>query len=84
MKKYFLQQCSASGVSPKWVKNKRRKITAFFCKKIRITLKKYPFLHISSSYAKILGEQLFRTRDIPLIGSKAKDVEEEKKRTERW
>ena len=37
------------------------------------------FLHISSSYAKILGEKLFRTWEIPRSGSKAKDGEERKK-----
>ena len=35
-------------------------------------------LHISSSYAKILGEKLFRTREIPRSGSKAKDGGEKK------
>ena len=30
-------------------------------------------MHISSSYAKILGEKLFRTWEIPRSGSKAKD-----------
>ena len=37
------------------------------------------FLHISSSYAKILGEKLFRTWEIPRSGSKAKDGEERKR-----
>ena len=37
-------------------------------------------MHIFSSYAKILGQKLFRTRDFPRSGSKAKDGEEEKKR----
>ena len=32
------------------------------------------------SYAKILGETNFHTREIPRSGSKAKDGEEEKKR----
>ena len=40
-------------------------------------------MHISSSYAKILGEKLFRTWEIPRSGSKAKDGEEEKKERER-
>ena len=39
----------------------KNKIYAFF------------FLHISSSYAKIMGEKLFRTREFPQSGSKAKD-----------
>ena len=30
-------------------------------------------MHISSSYAKILGEKLFRTWEIPRCGSKAED-----------
>ena len=33
-------------------------------------------MHISSSYAKILGEKLFRTWEIPRSGSKAEDGEE--------
>ena len=32
-------------------------------------------MHISSSYAKILGEKLFHTWEIPRSGSKAKDGE---------
>ena len=32
-------------------------------------------MHISSSYAKILGEKLFRTWEIPRSGSKAEDGE---------
>ena len=30
-------------------------------------------MHLSSSYAKILGEKLFRTWEIPRSGSKAED-----------
>ena len=45
-----------------------------------MTLKKYFFLHISSSYAKILGETNFRTREIPRSGCKAEGVEEKKER----
>ena len=37
-------------------------------------------MHISSSYAKILGEKLFRTWEIPRSGSKAKDGEKKKER----
>ena len=40
-------------------------------------------MHISSSYAKILGEKLFRTWEIPQSGSKAEDGgkrEKERKR----
>ena len=39
------------------------------------------YMHISSSYAKILGETNFHTWEIPRSGSKAEDGEEEKKRT---
>ena len=62
---------------------KRTRISFFLRKKNKITF----FLHISSSYAKILGETNFHTREIPRGGSKAKDGEEEKKKerkTERW
>ena len=37
-------------------------------------------MHTSSSYAKILGDTNFHTREIPRSGSKAEDGEEEKKR----
>ena len=37
-------------------------------------------MHISSSYAKILGETNFHTRDIPRSGSKAKDRERKKRK----
>merc|ERR1712128_408731 len=48
----------------------------FFSGGKKITQKKYFFfLHISSSYAKILGEKLFRTWEIPRSGSKAKNGE---------
>ena len=40
-------------------------------------------MHISSSYAEILGEKLFRTWEIPRSGSKAKDGGGKKKRRER-
>ena len=43
-------------------------------------------MHISSSYAKILGEKLFRTWEIPRSGSKAKNgekKEEEERERER-
>ena len=38
-------------------------------------------MHISSSYAKILGVKLFRTWEIPRSGSKAKDGEKKKENT---
>ena len=37
-------------------------------------------MHISSSYAKILGQELFRTWEFPRSGSKAKDGEKRKKK----
>ena len=40
-------------------------------------------MHISSSYAKILGQKLFRTWEIPQSGSKAEDGEEKKREKER-
>ena len=40
-------------------------------------------MHISSRYAKILGETNFRTREIPRSGSKAEDGEERKRKKER-
>ena len=36
-------------------------------------------MHISSSYAKILSEKLFRTWEFPRSGSKAEDGGEKKK-----
>ena len=36
-------------------------------------------MHISSSYAKILGETNFRTREFPRSGSKAKDGKEKER-----
>ena len=52
---------------------KRPKNHLFFFKKIKFTPKK------SSSFAKILGEQLFRTWEFPRSGSKAKNGEKRKK-----
>ena len=40
-------------------------------------------LHISSSYAKILGEKLFRTWEIPRSGLKAEDGEKKERKKER-
>ena len=42
--------------------------------------KKLPKKNIFSSYAKILGEKLFRTWEIPRSGSKAEDGGKKKKR----
>ena len=39
-------------------------------------------MHISSSYAKILGERNFHTREIPGSVSKAEDGEKEKRKKE--
>ena len=49
-------------------------------------LKNIFFLHISSGYAKILGETNFRTLEIPRSGSKAEDGGKKRKRgkTEQW
>ena len=40
-------------------------------------------MHIFSSYAKILGETNFHTREIPRSGSKAKDGEKREKKERR-
>ena len=56
------------------VSNNARK-SVFFCKKNKNYLKNIFVLHISSSYAKILGDTNFHTREIPRSGSKAKDGE---------
>ena len=40
-------------------------------------------MHISSSYAKILGEKLFRTWEILRSGSKAEDGEKKERKKER-
>ena len=47
---------------------KHAKKSAFLVKKKKITQKEYCFLHIYSSYAKILGETNFNTREIPGSG----------------
>ena len=47
----------------------------FFLKKIKFTQKNIYFLHISTSYAKILGGKLFRTREFPQSRRKAKKGE---------
>ena len=40
-------------------------------------------MHISSSYAKILGETNFHTREIPQSGSKGKDGEKREREREK-
>ena len=59
----------------RWPCRKNSLKSAFFRKKIKITPQKIFVLHISSSYAKKLGETNFRTREILRSGSKAKDAE---------
>ena len=51
----------------------------FFWGKNKLPKKDIFFLHISSSYAKILGETNFHAREIPLSGWKVEGVEERKK-----
>ena len=48
-----------------------------------VITKKYIVLHISSSYAKILGETKFQPREFPRSGSKALDVERRERRRRR-
>ena len=62
------------------VAKNRAKITFFSGGGKKLPKKKIFFLHISSSYAKILGEKLFHTWEIPRSGSKAEDGEKERKR----
>ena len=54
-------------------------MTLFFWGKEKLPKKNIFFLHISSSYAKILGEELFHTWEIPRSGSKAEDGEKKEK-----
>ena len=58
---------------------KPRKNQFFFLKKEKLP-KKIFFLDIPSSYAKILGETNFHSREFPRSGKKAKDGKEEKKK----
>ena len=58
-------------------KNEIKKNLFFFRKKIKF-IPNF-FLHISSSYAEILGEKLFRTWEFPRGGSKAEDGGKRKK-----
>ena len=63
------------------VKSRKTPENQFFSrKKIEIT---NLFLHLSSSYAKILGGELFRTREIPRSGSKAKTEKKRKREKDR-
>ena len=74
-----------AAVTERWPQKaeKQPEKSPFFLKKIKFTPKKYLFLHISSSYAKILGETLFRTWEIPRSGSKAEDGEKRREKEER-
>ena len=49
-------------------KNVRKSV--FLRKKIQITLKKYIFLDIPYSYAKIMGEKIFTHGSLPEVGEK--------------
>ena len=83
------------GDSPKWVKRKKRRKYSRDCgwprqpwpnagrKKQKKRPKNHFFLHISFSYAKILGEKLFRTWEIPRSGSKGKNGEKKEKERDR-
>ena len=62
-----------AAVTERWPSRKIARKWPFFLGEKKITQKKYFFFHISSSYAKILGETNFRTQEIPRKGSKAKD-----------
>ena len=64
-----------------WPCRKNARKSVFFRKKIKITI--LFFLDIPSSFAKILGETNFHTREIPRSGSKAKDGEERKRERKR-
>ena len=54
--------------------------STFFRKKIKLPKTNILFLHISSSYAKILGETNFCTLEIPRSGQKAKGGGEKRKK----
>ena len=87
MPKYWVKNYFAHGSFPEVGQKQKTEEnipgTAGGLKRIKFTPKKYFFLHISSSYAKILGRKLFRTWEIPQSGSKAEDGgkrEKERKR----
>ena len=67
--KYILQGLGVGpgSVTERWPFRKNARKSAFFRKKIKNYLKK-SFLHIFSSYAKILGETNFHAREIPRSG----------------
>ena len=57
-----------AAVTERWPQKaeKTSEKSPFFLKKIKFPPPQFFFLHISSSYAKILGEKLFRTWDVKL------------------
>ena len=67
------------GVSPKWVKSKRRKRKRKNDRKISFFSLKNK-IYISSSYAKILGEKLFRTWEFPRSERSERERERESAR----
>ena len=62
----------------KWRKRRKTAEKSVFFRKKKCT-PQIIFLHISSSYAKILGQKSFRTREFPRSGSKAKEREKKEK-----
>jgi len=64
-------------------REKSRENDLFFWGKKKLPKKNIFFLHISSSYAKILSEKLFRTWEIPRSGLKAEDGGERERERER-
>ena len=65
----------------------RRENDLFFWGEKKLPKKNIFFLHISSSYAKILGETNFHAREIPRSGLKVEGVEErkkERKKRKKW
>ena len=61
-------------------RGKSRENYLFFWGGKKLPKKNIFFLHISSTYAKIMGETDFHTLEFPRSGSKAKDGEKERKR----
>ena len=76
-----IRGCSSS-VTERWPwRRNAQKSAFFFVKKIKITLKKYFFLEIPSSCAKIWGETNFQSREFPR--SRWKDEKERKKKNKK-
>ena len=75
------------GVGPgsatkRWPSRKSREKDLFFWGEKKLPKFFFFFLHISSSYAKILGETNFHAREIPRSGWKVEGGEERKKKKE--